>query len=619
MDHSKQLTLNTIQPLTPPPAAEGGGEKGLSLPRPAGGGLGNAAKLRTPREVIDKETGEIATLGALEQSEAIKHARRVRYALQDTAQHILYGFYPEGAPKNDKGYDVHHRTCTCNVFRHSKTTQIVKSNTNKKAFYSGLATCANARTCPVCAAPINERKSAEMRVAANQRKSVGLHMSLLTFTAPHTANDDITSLIDKVSDALSAFWRGKPAKKFKERWGIVGNIRSFEIRYGDHGWHPHFHIILFSRRRMPTTATTYKNKRRVPKSEDFQHPEWIWMLERWKTMCVNAGLSSPNLYGMDLQNGSQAGEYITKFGSDGEILETKSGQAVKWDMADELVKGHQKIGRKGSFSPWDLLDRASDKELNDVERKEARKLFLFYARAMKGKTQIKWSRGLRSMFGLSEKMPSDEEILAQEIDKADLLCHIMPHEWNQICKQGLRPTVLELAENGKSEDVARMLAGLAVDAYAEGKDIDSEMLVKLRNAHLSDYLARFDERNVLESEKEMTKQEANAQRYALAHYEVQARQTRKMIKQVKNVTDHHTIKGDDIIEQLDVDSVAMETDEKAVDGVYDFVGVPDLSPVLSDITNWDIYRVKVNDSRFKKAMKNGGDLPRRDVKDKGYS
>jgi hypothetical protein len=419
--------------------------------------LGNATKLRTPPlktnsensfSLVDKTTGEIVNTGALPQKQAINLARQVRYELQETARDILFGYYGSDVRVNAKGYEVHHRTCTCTRFRNGPTTEIIKSKTTGKAFFNGLMNCANARTCPVCSAKISERKSNEMRLAFNVARAEKLNISMLTLTAPHSSGDKIEDLKEMISNALQRFWRGASAKKFKEKYGIIGNIRSFEVRYGSNGWHPHFHIIIFSKNPLPLTARTKKGK---PQKE--QADEWKKILTRWQSACKLSGLNCPNEYGMDIQNGAFAGEYISKFGSDDEFLTTATGKKVTWDMADEMTKGNTKTGRKGSKSPWDLLSDAKESETKE-ERTDNRILFLFYARAMQGVNLIRWSRGLRKYFELDADV-SDEEILKQEIDKADFLCHITPSEWEYVIKNKKRHILLELAENGGSEAVAR--------------------------------------------------------------------------------------------------------------------------------------------------------------------
>ena len=401
--------------------------------------LGIATKLRTPTtqqtdfvdlnslEIVCKETGEIAQQGRLSKVDAINEARNIRFKLQDAARDILYSYHGSNVPVNKKGYQVHHRTCVCTLFRTGATAQVVKSATTNKAFFAGLMSCANSRTCPVCSAKISERKSNEMRTAFNIGRAEKLNISLLTFTAPHNAGDKLEDLKGGISKALELFWRGATAQRFKEKYLIIGNIRSFEIRHGSNGWHPHFHIIIFSHEALPMTGRDSKGKINAEQSD-----EWNFILKRWQSCCIRAGLNTPNKYGMDIQNGAYAGQYISKFGSDDEILKTKSGKKITWDMADEMTKGNTKTGRKGSSSPWDLLALSVDGETKEIKQQN-KILFLFYARAMQGVNLIRWSRGLRDYFDLGAQA-TDEEILKQEEDKADFLCHIKPHEWEYIIK-----------------------------------------------------------------------------------------------------------------------------------------------------------------------------------------
>lgn len=521
--------------------------------------LGNATELHTPpiqvtdyleeslkdgsrKMVLDKATGEFFLEGKLSEKESILEARKIRFDLQETASNVLYGYYQGGAPtttkiinKQKKVFYVHHRTCTCTRFTNSNTTQILKSVDYGKAFFGGVMTCANSRTCPICAQKINERKSNEMRTAFNKatsnaydeetKKRFNLYCTLLTFTAPHTAMDSLDSLmgtqhrdhykteLDKedikkaskkvskvvkleaderdkkiengtlvldeilprkkiktvktkdkktgIMGAIESFWAGATATRFKEKYGIVGNIRSFEVRYGVNGWHPHFHIILFSKKQLPHTV----REDGKPIDLNLQSKDWLDILGRWQSVCLNNGLNCPNEYGMDLQDGSQASSYITKFGSDGEFLETKSGKKITWDMADEMTKGNQKTGRKGSLSPWDLLEIISSgesrimlagKNKKMLSPEDAKLKFLEYARAMYRVTIVKWSRGLREFLDMC-KEKTDAEILADEEDKADVLCHLTPFEWRFIYLMKHRAKVLELAELGGKKSVASFL------------------------------------------------------------------------------------------------------------------------------------------------------------------
>ena len=419
--------------------------------------LGNATELRTPPllEVVDSETGEIVFAGKMSEKEAISHARFLRFKLQNQARKILYRFNGEKASVNAKGYEVHHRTCTCTRFLVSSDVSVLKSATSKRHFYGGLMSCANARTCPVCAAKINEHKANEMRQAANMADQKGVVFSLMTFTAPHTASDSLEDLIKGVNAALSGFFRGAPAKRFKDKYGIVGYVRSFEVRYGVNGWHPHFHLLMVSKKELPLTL---RNDKLKPLPVEQQTEEWRWVLSRWQSMCVKHGLNMPNEYGLDIQNGGHAGQYITKFGSDGEILQTQSGKKLTWDVADEVSKGHVKMGRKGSFSPWDLLAQSMDSE-SEKQRALFSALFLDYARNMKGVTLLKWSRGLRDFFDLRAEK-TDEDIIADDVDSGLLAAKVSGKLWRLVLSKDQQSMLLDIIDNAGIDGLALYLYGL---------------------------------------------------------------------------------------------------------------------------------------------------------------
>lgn len=382
--------------------------------------------------VIDVDTGEIELL---DDGQKVKDARRERFQLLDASAKILHGFHSENIGVDKNGYAIKHRTCKCLRVNITPTTQVLKSEQKKKAFFGGLMQCASVWTCPICAAKINERKASEMRLAFNQAPALDLKAHLITFTAPHTAGDKIADLNEKIREALSAFWRERQVAKWKKNREVVGNIRSLEVRYGSNGWHPHFHLIVFSKQSVMDDTEL--------------------LLEKWKRVCVRVGLSEPNQYGLDIQDGSKAGEYICKFGSDGEILERENGDKVSWDAADEMTKGNTKKGKNGSLSPWDIL-RGFIESDSEAERNKFSGLFLHYARAFKGVSQLRWSRGLRKYFEL-EAEKSDEEIIAEQEDSAKLLCHLNRKEWVYLIRNKARATILELAESGGSEAVARYL------------------------------------------------------------------------------------------------------------------------------------------------------------------
>src|SRR5690606_3133154 len=103
--------------------------------------------------------------------------------------------------------------------------------------------------------------------------------------------------------------------------GVKHKIRSFELTYGRNGWHPHFHILMFTDRFYQESG----------------HTDTLTQL--WIKSCIRAGLAAPSMeHGLDLRDGTYAEKYVSK-----------------WGLEQEMTKGHIKQGRNGSFTPFDLL------------------------------------------------------------------------------------------------------------------------------------------------------------------------------------------------------------------------------------------------------------------------
>ncbi len=88
--------------------------------------------------------------------------------------------------------------------------------------------------------------------------------------------------------------------------------------------------------------------------------------------------------------------------------------------------------------PFGLLALARDGD------KVAGAKFVEYSAVMRGKRQLFWSHGLKDLVGVDEV--TDEELAAQQEDKADLLGFITVQQWRWVRKAGLRAQLLDAAE-----------------------------------------------------------------------------------------------------------------------------------------------------------------------------
>lgn len=292
------------------------------------------------------------------------------------------------------------RVCNClkrRIDRH-KPRDIKYNENRKKAHWSNVQRCGSVWTCPVCAKQITEKRRCELSDAVNTwKKDHGGFLQLLTLTFSHSVNESLRSLLERQKKAYKIFLETTKVKDILREMGVKHKIRSFELTYGRNGWHPHFHILMF------TDQFYY---------EGSEHTDTLTQL--WIKSCIRAGLNAPSMeHGLDLRDGTYAEKYVSK-----------------WGLEQEMTKGHVKQGRNGSLTPFDLLQYSMvDASMNN---RTIASLYQEYGICTKGARQLVWSRGLKAFLNISEK--SDEELAEETEEEAitmrtvddfafSLLCH----------------------------------------------------------------------------------------------------------------------------------------------------------------------------------------------------
>jgi hypothetical protein len=291
---------------------------------------------------------------------------------------------------------------------HLRAIEILKNGENFS--FGGLMMCGSVWICPVCASIITEHRRQELKQAHIAAAAMGLSISMLTLTVPHYAKDNLEDVLEGIKKALRRFKNSRAFKKITAGIGLVGNIRCLEPTYGVNGWHPHFHILWFTRSELNDQELYLLSQS---------------LLSLWQKACVSSGLSCPNNHGLDLVNGTWASAYISK-----------------WGMEEEMTKGHLKQGvKEGHVSPFGLLDQYAEGDKN------AGRNFQEYAKVFKGKRQLVWSKGLRELLKVGNQIPDDQIIVEQERtcevfmkisyeDYKKLLSHEKRLECLRLCVQG---------------------------------------------------------------------------------------------------------------------------------------------------------------------------------------
>jgi hypothetical protein len=231
----------------------------------------------------------------------------------------------------------------------------------------------------------------------------------MTTTVPHTRESCAFELVDAACEATRRFWSGKVRERAFAGVGLVGTVRALETTHSDaNGWHPHFHSLLFVAGGLGIVALDALERR---------------LFTRWARHVVAAGLGTASPDAFTLQGGELAARYVSK----------------GWGLAEELSKANVKQSRAFGRTPFALL---RDYAAGDAR---AGALFADYVSAFKGRSQLRYSRGLREHLGLGREA-TDEELAQAVPERTDEhLITISPRDWVLICRLELRGVVLELA------------------------------------------------------------------------------------------------------------------------------------------------------------------------------
>ncbi|HEY6284471.1 MAG TPA: hypothetical protein VIX20_02310, partial [Ktedonobacteraceae bacterium] len=169
------------------------------------------------------------------------------------------------------------------------------------------------------------------------------------------------------------------------------------ITYGLHGWHPHSHDIeLFD---SELSLCSFADLSRA----------YYGHLNRF--YCGNGftGLSREHgvrVEGVTLSNHVLA-QYVTKL---------QEGADIRLHTAHELTRSDLKQGRLSSLMPFGIL--AEFFETGDMELLD---WWHEYETETRGKSVIRFTKGLRARLGLKEPDKTDEELAALEIGGVDVV------------------------------------------------------------------------------------------------------------------------------------------------------------------------------------------------------
>lgn len=279
--------------------------------------------------------------------------------------------------------------------------------THDSTHLSGIFRCSSSWACPTCSPTIARRRAIEVAAVVAAAKAAGHRVYFVTGTLRHHHGDDLAALLDLCGSGFAAVCKNG------KRNGIVGWVRTVEITYGWHGWHPHVHAVLIVR------ADVDGESLMAARGARFR-----------EAIAQRGGYSDP-VHGWD----------VREVGDDGRVVSdylAKIEGADEWTVGDELTRVDLK--RRGGAKPFDLLTRAVE---GDVL---AGDLWAVYESATAGRPRVLASDGLMDAFGVLEV--SDEEASAEEVtDEAIATALVDPDDWTAVLDAGRVGPLLSAIEN----------------------------------------------------------------------------------------------------------------------------------------------------------------------------
>lgn len=258
------------------------------------------------------------------------------------------------------------RKCGERRYRGAVEARVRQVDGDDRGGVTGVVRCGNVHACVKCAPRISSTRAEMVRaiVSAHREKTRtaaapegAVYMG--TLTVPHTDRMRCKRLSHHIAKAHRVMLQGSPWRRWKERIGFVGSIRSSETTHGDNGWHPHMHVLY-------ATARPLTDAERLA-AEDELYAMWCSALDR----VPGFRIKKPSRERGVRLDASYSDDYIAKLG-----------------LADELTGALHKVARKGGRTPFQIMaDYARTKSDRD------RQLLREYIAAKKGARQLTWSRG----------------------------------------------------------------------------------------------------------------------------------------------------------------------------------------------------------------------------------
>lgn len=306
---------------------------------------------------------------------------------------------------------------------------------------SGLETCGSVWACPVCSAKIRNYRADEISRAFSRHIDKGGGAALVTLTLPHGRTDPLRRLAELVSAGFRAVVSGRQWVEDRDACGILGQIRAFEITHGENGWHPHLHVLMCTEAPLTAAAADALQARLQARWNRWLHRQG------WRLSADGIGVRVDRVR----RNAAAVGVYIAK-------LQEGSMRTTRVNVASEIARSDLKQARGGGRVPFEILaDFGSDGVASDLD------LWHEYQLATKGRSAVRWSRGLRALLLPDEPELTDQEVVDED-QAAPIIAYLTAPAYRQLLARPYGEAyLLRAAELGGLPGIRRFTRSVGID------------------------------------------------------------------------------------------------------------------------------------------------------------
>ena len=381
------------------------------------------------------DTSKASRLGTITSKVAAgEKSKYRRYGELARAKHLLV----EANVLNTVGGRHRIRTCS-DVRAYQVKTISIKLSVDPEhshASLAGVAMCSCLWGCPVCGTRIAVQRGKEIRAALRWADENGLQPIMLTFTASHHENMTLEGFKSQFKAAYRALTQSRAWQQVKKKLQIQHGIKAVEPTLGNHGWHYHYHVLMFIKIDVLKSLSDHE----LSSWRKDARASWLHELGR-------VGLSGIGKFALDFSFHGGVGEkYLSKLGISLDDVT---------DAGHELSGNANKHGKGASI--WTIL-RRSQSGGNDAQKWSER--YIEYVIAMQGEKWITWSRGLKALIGLNDV--SDNEVSDTDDDQQPELVDwlaITDEQYRSVRKLRAYADLLELAAATRSKSAVLAYLG----------------------------------------------------------------------------------------------------------------------------------------------------------------